>query len=269
MYYSQAVPKFTARLVAAAFAALFSVACSPDSNGPSSPAPFADGQARDVSALGPAPVVLGTAGDFVILSASGITNVSPSVITGNIGTSPITGAAITGLDCAEVTGNVYTVDAAGPACRVVDAPGLTRAVLDMGAAYLDAAGRTNPDYTELGDGSIGGLTLTPGLYKWSGVVTIPTDVTLAGGPNDVWIFQVAGDLTQAAATRVILANGARAKNIFWQVAGVASFGAGAHFEGVILGATGITPVTGATFNGRLLAQTAVTLQMNTVTQPAR
>jgi hypothetical protein len=216
-----------------------------------------------------APVDLGTAIDFVILSKSGITNVPTSAITGNIGTSPITGAAITGLDCAEVTGNVYTVDAAGPACRTVDASGLSAAVLDMGAAYGDAAGRTNPDHSELGGGSIGGLTLTPGLYKWSGAVTIPTDATLAGtnSARDVWIFQIAGDLTQAGATSVILSGGAQAKNVFWQVAGVARFGAGAHFEGIVLGATGIAPVTGATFNGRLFAQTSVTLQKNTVTEP--
>lgn len=211
-------------------------------------------------------VPLRLAGDFVILSKSGITNVPSSAITGHIGTSPITGAAITGLDCGEVTGAVFTVDAAGPACRVTFPSYLTAAVLDMEAAYTDAAGRA-AGVTELGAGNIGGLTLAPGVYKWSGVVTIPTDVTLSGGPNDVWIFQMAGGLTQAANTKVILTGGAQAKNIFWQVAGVASMGAGAHMEGVILSATGITLVTGASVNGRLLAQTAVTLQMNTVTKP--
>ena len=212
-------------------------------------------------------VPLGLAGDFVILSKSGITNVPASAITGNIGTSPITGAAITGLGCGEVTGNVFTVDAAGPACRVTYPAYLTAAVLDMQAAYTDAAGRA-ADVTELGAGNIGGLTLAPGVYKWSSAVIIPVDVTLSGGPNDVWIFQIAGGLTQAAATRVNLIGGAQAKNIFWQVAGVASMAATAHMEGVILSATGITLVTGATVNGRLLAQTAVTLQMNTVTSPA-
>lgn len=264
--YSQAVPKLATRFVAAAFVALFSTACSLDSSGPPSPTLAADVQAPHASSLGRG-VSLGTAGDFVILSKTGITNVPTSVITGNIGTSPITGAAITGLDCVQVTGTIYTVDAAGPACRVADATRLSTAVLDMQAAYTDAAGRA-ADITELGTGSIGGLTLAPGVYKWSTAVSIPTDVTLAGSATDVWIFQIAGNLTQAAATKVILAHGALAKNIFWQVAGVASFGATAHSEGVILGKTGITSVTGATFNGRLLAQTAVTLQSNTVTQPA-
>jgi len=218
-------------------------------------------------ALGPTPVNLGTAGDFMILSKSGITNVPTSVITGNVGTSPITGGAITGLTCPEVTGTIYTVDAAGPACRVVDAPRLTTAVLDMEAAYTNAAGRA-ADVTELGAGDISGLTLAPGVYKWGTAVSINTDVTLAGSATDVWIFQIAGGLTQAAATKVILANGALAKNIFWQVAGVASMGANAHFEGVILSKTSATLVTGAVVNGRLLAQTNVTLQSNTVTQPA-
>ena len=222
-----------------------------------------------VQAASPAPVSLGTAGNFVILSKSGITNVPTSVVTGDVGASPITGAAITGLTCTEVTGTIYTVDAAGPApCSVMHPVRLTQAVSDMEAAYTDAAGRA-ANVTELGNGNIGGLTLAPGVYKWSGAVTIPTSVTLAGSPNAVWIFQIAGGLTQAAATRVNLSGGALAKNIFWQVAGVASMGATAHMEGVILSATGITLVTGASVNGRLLAQTAVTLQSNTVAQPAQ
>ena len=139
----------------------------------------------------------------------------------------------------------------------------------MGTAYSDAAGRTNPaPVTELGGGEIGGLTLAPGLYKWGTGVLITTDVTLSGGPNDVWIFQIAGGLTQASATKVILTGGALAKNVFWQAAGVVALGTTAHFEGIVLSATAITLNTGATVNGRLLSQTNVTLINNTVTQPA-
>ena len=138
----------------------------------------------------------------------------------------------------------------------------------MEAAYLDAAGRKSPDFTELGSGEIGGKTLAPGLYKWGTSVKISTDVTLTGGPTDVWIFQIAGGIEQASATRVTLAGGALAKNIFWQAADAVSIGTTAHFEGVVLAKTMVAVKTGATVNGRLLAQTAVTLQKNSITQPA-
>jgi len=213
------------------------------------------------------PVDLGVSGDFAILSKSGITNVPPSVITGNVGTSPITGAALL-LTCPQVIGDINTVDAAGPLpCRITDAPGLTTAVLNMQAAYTDAAGRSNPDYLNVGAGIIGGLKLYPGLHKWTSTLLIPTDIIISGGPNDVWIFQVSGTLTMSSAVRMILEGGAQASNIFWQVSGAVTLGTTSHFEGNLLGATSIAVQTGATVNGRLLAQTAVTLQMNTVTVP--
>jgi hypothetical protein len=111
------------------------------------------------------------------------------------------------------------------------------------------------------------LTITPGLYKWSSNVLITTDVTLSGGPNDVWIFQIAGTLHEANGIRMHLVGGAQAKNIFWQVAGVVSIGTTAHFKGTILAKKNIALKTGAVVRGRLLAQTAVTLKMNTVTHP--
>ena len=226
-------------------------------------------QASRTRGKGPAPVTLGTAGDFVILSKSGITDVYASAVTGDVGTSPITGAALL-LTCGEVTGKIVVVDAAGPLpCAVNDATSLTTAVGDMEMAYLDAEGRISPNFTELGAGEIGGLTLAPGLYKWGTGLLISSDVTLAGGPNDVWILQVAGTFSQANATRITLTGGALPKNIFWQVAGAMTIGTTAHFEGVALAKTLIAANTGASVNGRLLAQTAVTLQMNTVTQPAR
>jgi hypothetical protein len=215
------------------------------------------------------PVNLGKAGSFAILTKTGITDVYASAVTGDVGTSPITGAALL-LTCTEVSGKVYTVDAAGPLpCVITDATFLTAAIGDMEFAYIDAAGRTSPDFTELGAGEIGGLTLRPGLYKWATDVLITTDVTLSGGPNDIWIFQISGRLNQANAARITLAGGALAKNIVWQVAGAVTIGTTAHFEGVILAKTMIAVNTGATVNGRLFAQTAVTLQMNAVTQPAK
>ena len=214
------------------------------------------------------PVDLRSAGNFVILSKSGITNVPSSAIAGNIGTSPITGAAITGLDCLEVTGLVYTVDAAGPACRLTNPVLLTAAISDMETAYTDAAGRVSPDFTELGAGNIDGMTLSPGLYKWGTGVLIPTGVTLdaRGDKNAVWIFQIAGVLAVGNGAMVTLSGGAQAKNIFWQVT-QATLGTTSDVKGIILSATAITMNTGATLEGRALAQTAVTLQMNAVTEP--
>jgi hypothetical protein len=210
---------------------------------------------------------LRSAGSFAILSQSGITDVYPSEIVGDVGTSPITGAALL-LKCDEVTGNIYTVDAAGPLpCYTISPSSLSVAINDMGFAYENAAGRTSPDFTELGAGEIGGLTLAPGLYKWSSSLNISTDVTFSGGPNDVWIMQVSGELTEASAVKVVLAGGALAKNIIWQVAGSVTIGTYAHFEGVVLGKTLIAVNTGASVNGRLLAQTAVTLQKSNITAP--
>ena len=212
-------------------------------------------------------VDLGSAGNFVILSESGITNIPTSAITGDIGTSPITGASITGLGCPEVTGTIYTVDAAGPECSVVAPVLLTAAVLDMQTAYTDAAGRTLPDATELGAGEIGGLTLAPGLYKWSSNVGISTDVTLSGNSTDVWIFQIAGKLDISNGMKVVLSGGAQAKNIFWQVADQTTLGTTSVFNGNILDQKAIVLETGAKLNGRALAQMAVTLDANTVTLP--
>ncbi len=216
------------------------------------------------------PVNLGTAGDYVVLSKTGITNVPPSPIVGNIGASPITGAAVH-VTCAEVTGTIQVVDAAGPApCSVINPLGLTVAILDMQTAYTDAAGRTVPDFTEFAAGNISGRTLTPGLYKWStSVLADATGFTLSGGPNAVWIFQVAGDITLANGAKAILAGGAQANNIFWQVAGPTgvTLGTGAIFNGTILSSKQVIMNTGAALNGRALAQTQVTLQSTAVTTP--
>jgi hypothetical protein len=144
---------------------------------------------------------------------------------------------------------------------------LTTAVENMITAYNDAAGRSNPDFLELATGNIGGMTLSPGLYKWTNTVTLPSSVTINGGANDIWIFQIAGDLSVSNGVNVTLAGSAQAKNIFWQVAGEAVIGTTAHFEGIILSWTGITFKTGASFKGRALAGTAVILDKNAVVEP--
>lgn len=215
-------------------------------------------------------VNLGGSGNFAILAKTAINNSSTSALVGDLGLSPAATSYITGLalvnatgyaTSAQVTGNVYAADMASPTPVI-----LTVAVNDMITAYNDAAGRPTPDFLELGTGNIGGQTLSAGLYKWTSTVTIPNDVTLSGSTDDVWIFQIAGDLNQSSATNITLTGGAQAKNIFWQVAGEAAIGANAHFEGNILSMTGITFLTGASLNGRALAQTAVVLDANAITK---
>lgn len=217
-------------------------------------------------------VALGMAGEFVILAKSGISDVPPSMITGDVGVSPSAATSITGFALTadasnvfatseQVTGRVYAADYEPPTPAT-----MTTAVADMELAFTDAAGRA-PDVTELGAGDIGGMTLAPGVYKWGTGLLIPTDVTLEGGASDVWIFQIAQDLTVATGTSVVLTGGALPENVYWQVAGLVELGSTAHAQGVVLTQTSITLGTGASIDGRLMAQTAVSLDGNTVVAP--
>jgi hypothetical protein len=220
------------------------------------------------------PVNLGTAKNYAILAESGIATVPTSAITGNLGISPAAATFITGFSLIadstnvfstspQVTGKVYAADYAVPTPSV-----LTTAIADMQLAFTDAAGRA-PNTTELGAGSIGGMNLAPGVYQWGTGLLIPTDVTLTGTASDVWIFQVAQNLTMSSGTKIFLAGGAQSKNIFWQVAGLVDLGTTSHCEGVILTQTSVTLRTGASINGRLLAQTAVNLDSSSVVAPAQ
>lgn len=216
-------------------------------------------------------VNLGASGNYLILAKTAINNSGTSALTGDLGLSPAATSYITGLSLtdftgyatsAQVTGQVFAADMADPTPIT-----LTTAVENMITAYNDAAGRSSVDFLDLGTGNIGGETLAPGIYKWSTTVTIPSDVVISGSDTDIWIFQIAGDLNMTSAMNITLSGGAQAGNIFWQVAGQATIGTGAHFEGVILSMTSITFQTGATLNGRLLAQTAVILDGNELTKP--
>jgi hypothetical protein len=220
------------------------------------------------------PVALGAAGGYAILAKSGISTVPTSAVTGNLGLSPAAATFITGFSLAadatnvfstspQVTGKAYAADYPSPTPA-----NLTAAIGDMQLAFTDAAGRA-PGVTELGAGNIGGMTLAPGVYKWGTGLLVPTDVTLTGGPTDVWVFQIAQDLTVASAAKVVLAGGALPRNVFWQVAGLVDVGTTAHIEGILLVQTSITLRTGASINGRLLAQTAVNLDASTVVEPAQ
>lgn len=228
-------------------------------------------------ATGPTTVNLGTAGNFVILSKTLITTTGATSIIGDIGVSPAAATFIQGFGLildgsgtfstsALVNGKVYAANYTAPTPAT-----MTAAISAMEAAYTDASGRPTPDGTDLYAGIIGSQTFTPGLYKWTTNVTIPTDITLSGGANDVWIFQIDGTLDISVNKKVILTGGAKASNIFWAVAGTTTLKPGSTFEGNILagpGASTIAGQSGATLHGRALGQTEVTLIANTVSIPA-
>ncbi|MBA3733363.1 DUF3494 domain-containing protein [Patescibacteria group bacterium] len=226
--------------------------------------------ALPVLAAGPAAINLGTAGNFVILSKTGVSTTGTTAVTGDIGVSPVSATSITGFSLILpaggaystsqlVTGKVYAPGYADPTSA-----NLTTAIGDMQTAYTDGQGRSNPTATELGTGNIGGMTLAPGLYKWGTGVTIPSNLTLSGSANDVWIFQIAQGLNVASGVNVVLTGGAQASNVFWVVAGQVTVGTTASLKGNILGQTAIIFNTGASLSGRALAQTAVTLDSNSI-----
>jgi hypothetical protein len=219
-------------------------------------------------------VALGTAGSYAILAQSGVSTVPTSAVTGDVGLNAVA-TGLTGFSetlppggafstSAQVTGKIFASDYAVPTPA-----NLTTASTDAGTAYTDASTKAATFPVNPTAGVIpaaGSAPVAPGVYKWTGNVAM-TDTTLDGGANDVWVFQVAGNLTQATNTTVTLANGAQAKNVFWAVAGNVTLGAGAHLEGVVLSQTAIHLQTGASANGRLIAATAVTLDNSTVIQP--
>jgi hypothetical protein len=225
----------------------------------------------DGSGAGPATVNLRSAADFVILAKTGISTTGTTSIVGDVGISPAAASFITGFGLVYasgatystsslVTGRVYASDYAPPTPTK-----MTTAVSDMETAYTDAAGRTNPDHTELGAGDITSMTLAPGLYKWgTGVIISAAGVTLSGGASDVWIFQIAQNLEVAGGAHVTLSGGALASHVFWQVAGQATIGTTAVMQGIILCQTAIVLNTGATLDGMALAQSAVSMDANTV-----
>lgn len=263
---------------------IFLTSCNTNSSNYKNPNPPVTNEPINPLGQGPAPVNLssnggvlnpsdlGSAGNYVILTKAGITNVTGSSVVGNLGVSPVAATYITGFSLvadpsnvfstsSSVTGKIYASDYSPPTPS-----NLTTAIGSMETAYGDAASRTSPNYTELATGNLGGLTLVPGLYKWSSSVIIPSNVTLSGGANDVWIFQIAGNLTMDSAMQVILSGGAVSKNVFWQVAGQVFMGTNSHFEGIMLCKTSVTLGTQSSIRGRIFSQTMVALDNNVVTE---
>lgn len=201
-------------------------------------------------------VNLRKAAPFAVLAGSTVTNTGATKVTGDLGVSP--GTALTGFGPGVVIGTKHLGD-----------PTAAQAEADLTTAYNDAAGRTLCPVSIAGN--LGGLTLAPGLYKsTSGLEISSGDLTLdaKGNASAVFIFQMASTLTTSAGRQVILKNGAKAANVFWQVGSSATLGTTTKFKGNILSYQAITLQTGATLDGRALARVAaVALDTNTVTKP--
>ena len=254
---------------------VFTAGCQKESSSPSpdptlSPSEMAVSTALHSAAF--APVNLRTAGNFTILTKTGISTTGVTSILGDIGVSPIASTAITGfgliMDASNqsshtpiVTGKVYAASYAAPTPSK-----MTTAISDMQTAFTTANGIIFPaPIVNRYAGDISGRTLLPGVYKWStGVLISNVGVTLSGNSNDVWVFQIAQNLTVNNAAIITLKGGAQAKNVFWVVSGKATLGTTVNFSGNILSKTLISLNTGAKVTGKLLAQTAVTLIANSV-----
>lgn len=199
-------------------------------------------------------VLLTGATNFAILSGSAITNTGATTITGDIGLSP--GSSIGGFPPGILIGTQYINDTIA-----------NKAKLDLTAAYNDAAGRTSTDIVTL-SGNIGGLTLTPGLYKSTSSLAISSgDLTFdaKGNADAVFIIQIASTLTLTSDRKVILSGGALASNIFWQIGSSATFGTTSVFKGTVMAMQSITFNTGATLDGKALARIGgITMSGNTI-----
>jgi hypothetical protein len=231
---------------------------------------------RGAACSGAGCVSLGTAANYVILAKAGVSTVPNSAVTGNVGLSPAARGGLTGWSLiseptdtsfasAQVAapGKLYAADNVGGSTSVE----LTTAIGDMETAYTAAAGM--PGGSCPGTGAFGGQTVPPGVYTCAVNVAIGTgtNLILSGPATGVWVFQITGTVTQAAATQVQLTGGALPQNVFWQVSGNVDVGTTALMQGVILGKVLINMQAGATAKGRLLSQTAVTLSQDTVTVP--
>ena len=218
-----------------------------------------------VVGTGQATINLGSAASFAVMATSSISSTGPVQINGDVGLHP---GSSQGIPPAQVNGTIHINDAV-----------VIQAQADLLAAYNDAVSRSTNSQTL--PGNLGGLTFTPGLYTNSTSVLISgapgpgNDVTLdaQGDPNAVFIFQMGSTLTTAPASQVILAGGAKAANVFWQVGTSATIDTTSIFKGNVLAAVSITMNTGAAVEGRMFAGSgggaaSVTVNAASVTVPA-
>jgi hypothetical protein len=191
-------------------------------------------------AAGPAPIDLRSAVHFTILATSTTTTTGGGIINGDVGLYP---AGSQGIPPAQINGTIYNGD-----------PVAAQAELDLNAAYNAASPAALPGGSNVG-AELSGQTLPGGVYQSpSGAYGINGDLTLQGGPNDVWVFQMASTLTVGVGGRVLLTGGAQARNVFWQVGSSATLNSSSVFEGTIMVYASITMNSSSTLDGRALAQ---------------
>jgi hypothetical protein len=245
---------------------------------------------QNVSAYGPyanpAPVNIGSAVDFAVIGKTAITSDNLTTYGGNIGVSPTAAAALTGVTCANMTaGRMYTITAPATPVGCITTAGtvtadnakLSAATADFTAAYLDARNQTtHPFDITSGAINIGIGVKGRGIYNYSGATSMDTSLVLRGSDTDIWIFQINGAKTQAAAINMVLqneagvvdgANGPQAKNIFWAVDGAPSQGAGTHFVGVVMSTGAIAVGAGSTYLGRAFSDGAVSAATSDFSAP--
>lgn len=230
---------------------IFSTSCKKENNNNDNP------DTIPVQSTNPDAVDLGVTSNFVILAGSAVTNTGNTNITGDLGLSP--GSSVGGFPPGELNGTLHVNDVTAANAKTA-----------LTATYNDLAGRTSTDIVTL-SGNIGGLTLTPGLYKSTSTLAISSgDLTFdaQGDPEAIFIIQVASSFTTTSGRKVILSGGAKAANIYWQIGSSASIGTSTVFKGNIFAMQSITFSTGATLDGRAFARIgAVTLEGNTIVAP--
>ena len=200
---------------------------------------------------GPAVVPLATIAAYSVFSGSTITSSGATSLNANLGLSPA--GTVSATTAIVVGGATHNGDSAAAQARS-----------DLTVAYNDAAGRA---VTSSFTGDLKGKTFTKGVYKTTAALALTGTLTLDGGgdPNAVFIFQIGGAMSPAAGSVITLTNGAKAANVFWQVTGATSIGAGSSFSGTILSAGAITVGSGTAVNGRALSYAAITLAANVFT----
>jgi hypothetical protein len=224
------------------------------------------------------PVPLGSSSNFAILASAAITNIPTSIITGDVGLTPDTGAGITGFSspgsCPEIVGRLYAVNASGPACALIDAALLSNAKTDALAAFTNANNAVRGTPTPIST-NLAGLTLYPGLYASGTTIDLSAGGSLTldaqGDANAVFVIRSATAITTLSTSQVVLSGGAKASNVFWTAGSAITLGANSIMKGTLVAGTAITLQTGANLEGRALNQgaaaAAISCDSCTITVP--